>query len=42
MRRIADGEDYATPATIEDPAALDEVGDALEGVGYGRSRVTAR
>jgi propionyl-CoA synthetase len=42
MRRIADGEDYATPATIDDPTALDEVGDALEVVGYGRSRVAAR
>jgi propionyl-CoA synthetase len=42
MRRIADGEDYAAPATIDDPAALDEVGDALEGVGYGRTGVAAR
>lgn len=29
MRKIADGEDYATPATIEDPAALDDVARAL-------------
>ena len=25
MRRIADGEEYTTPATIDDPAILDEI-----------------
>ena len=25
MRRIADGEEYRTPATIDDPAILDEI-----------------
>jgi len=39
IRRIADGEEYTTPATIEDPAALDEVGDALASLGYGRPRL---
>ena len=34
MRRIADGEEYAVPATVDDPAALDEMGDALRGIGY--------
>jgi propionyl-CoA synthetase len=34
MRRIADGEPYTTPATIDDPAILDEVGDALRTLGY--------
>jgi propionyl-CoA synthetase len=34
MRRIADGEEYTTPATIDDPAILDEIGTALELVGY--------
>jgi len=34
MRRIADGEAYTTPATIDDPAILDEVGDALRTIGY--------
>jgi propionyl-CoA synthetase len=38
MRRIADGETYATPATIEDPVVLDEITDALERIGYGRIR----
>jgi propionyl-CoA synthetase len=36
MRRIADGEEYSVPATIDDPAILDEVGEALAGVGYAR------
>jgi propionyl-CoA synthetase len=34
MRQIADGEEYTTPATIDDPAILDEISDALVGVGY--------
>ena len=33
MKKIADGEDYAMPATIEDPAVLDEIGQALKGKG---------
>ena len=31
---IADGEAYTVPATIEDPAVLDESRDALRGIGY--------
>ena len=34
MRRIADGEEYTTPATIDDPVILDEIEVALEQVGY--------
>jgi propionyl-CoA synthetase len=34
MRRIADGEEYKTPATIDDPAILGEIADTLKGVGY--------
>jgi len=30
MRRIADGDDYPVPSTIEDPAALDTIKDAIE------------
>ncbi len=41
MRRIADGEDYTTPATIDDPAVLDEIGGALDAVGYGRTGAPA-
>jgi propionyl-CoA synthetase len=40
MRRIADGEDYTTPATIDDPATLDEIGEALRGIGYAPCRAT--
>jgi propionyl-CoA synthetase len=41
MRRIADGEAYTTPATIDDPAILDEVGDALRTIGYAEAKVSA-
>ena len=36
MRKIADGEDYTLPATIEDPAALDEIRESLAGLGYAK------
>src|SRR5262245_11092175 len=36
MRRIADGEEYTTPPTIDDPAILDEIATALR-----RERVTS-
>jgi propionyl-CoA synthetase len=34
MVKIADGEDYKMPATIDDPAILDEIRDALRALGY--------
>jgi propionyl-CoA synthetase len=34
IRRIADAEAWSPPATIEDPAALDEIGEALGRLGY--------
>jgi propionyl-CoA synthetase len=34
MQKIADGAPYRPPATIDDPAILDEITDALHGVGY--------
>jgi propionyl-CoA synthetase len=38
MRKIADGEDYPMPATIDDPAVLDVVGEAIGQAGFaGRS-----
>jgi propionyl-CoA synthetase len=37
MRRIADGEEYTTPATIDDPAILTEITGALERIGYART-----
>jgi propionyl-CoA synthetase len=36
MQKIADGEEYKTPATIDDPGILPEIGEALRGVGYGK------
>ena len=34
MRKIANGEKYAPPATIDDPAILDEIAAALKTLGY--------
>ncbi|MDH4116877.1 MAG: propionyl-CoA synthetase [Acidimicrobiia bacterium] len=36
MRKIADGEEWAMPATIDDPAILTEIGHALGDLGYPR------
>jgi propionyl-CoA synthetase len=36
MRRIADGEEYRMPATIEDAAALGEIAESLIAAGLGR------
>jgi len=41
MRRIADAEQYTTPATIDDPAILDEIASALEHIGYGEAKAAA-
>ena len=37
MVKIADGETYNMPATIDDPAILDEIGEALREIGYARA-----
>jgi propionyl-CoA synthetase len=37
MRRIADGEPYNMPATIDDPAILGEMSEALQGIGYAKN-----
>ncbi len=34
MVKIADGQEFKTPATIDDPAILDEIRSALDGLGY--------
>jgi propionyl-CoA synthetase len=39
MRRIADADEYTTPATIDDPAILGEISDELERIGYAGARV---
>jgi propionyl-CoA synthetase len=36
MVKIADGEAYKTPATIDDPAILDEITEALRELGYAK------
>ena len=38
MRKIADGEEYTVPATIDDPAILDEIEEALGRAGYPEKR----
>jgi propionyl-CoA synthetase len=35
IKKIADGEEWSMPATIDDPAILDEIGSALKGKGVG-------
>jgi len=39
MKKIADGDDWAMPATIDDPMILDEIEDALKDRGLERDRV---
>jgi len=43
MKRIADSQPWKMPATIDDPAILDEIAEALHGLGYAKqpSRVEA-
>jgi propionyl-CoA synthetase len=36
MVKIADGAEYKMPATIDDPAILDEIKDALQTIGYAK------
>ena len=37
IKKIADGQEYNVPATIDDPVILDEITDALRGMGYPRA-----
>jgi propionyl-CoA synthetase len=37
IKKIADGDSWTVPATIDDPAVLDEIGSALKGKGLGAS-----
>ena len=34
MKKIADGTEYGVPATIDDPAILDEIAESLKNAGY--------
>ena len=38
MQKIADGQDYKVPATIEDPAVLTEIDESLRRVGYAKKQ----
>jgi propionyl-CoA synthetase len=38
MQKIANGETYKAPATIDDPAILPEIATALADIGYARAR----
>ena len=37
MQKIADGEDHKVPATIDDPAVLDEITKSLKAIDYARN-----
>ncbi len=37
IKKIADGDSWQMPATIDDPAVLDEIGSALKGKGFAAS-----
>ncbi len=36
MRKIADGQDFRVPSTIDDPATLGEIEQALQAIGYAK------
>jgi propionyl-CoA synthetase len=38
IQKIADNKEYKMPATIDDPATLDEIEEALEGIGFAKAR----
>ena len=37
MQKIADSQSFRQPATIDDPAILDEITDSLQGIGYAKA-----
>ena len=39
IQKIADNKEYKVPATIDDPVILDEIEEALNGIGLAKSRV---
>jgi len=38
MRKIADGEPFTMPSTIEDPAVLNEIEETLKKAGYANKK----
>jgi len=41
MKKIADGQEYKAPATIDDPAILGEITEVLETLGYHKDSTPA-
>ena len=41
MQKIADNQDYKMPATIDDPAILEEIDESLQEIGYSKARKEA-
>ena len=41
MQKIADGQDYNVPATIEDSAVLKEIEERLRRIGYAKKPISA-
>ncbi|MBL9059855.1 MAG: hypothetical protein JNK88_07515, partial [Mangrovicoccus sp.] len=42
MAKIADGEPFKMPATIDDPAILDELRAALQTIGFAKETTSAK
>jgi len=38
IQKIADNKEFKVPATIDDPTILDEIAEALSGIGYAKAR----
>jgi propionyl-CoA synthetase len=38
IQKIADNKPYKAPATIDDPVILDEMTEALTGIGYAKAK----
>ncbi|MCA1907501.1 MAG: AMP-binding protein, partial [Magnetospirillum sp.] len=41
MQKIADNQEYKMPATIDDPAILEEIDESLQSIGYSKARSEA-
>jgi propionyl-CoA synthetase len=41
MRKMADGEPFQIPATIDEPSVLDDIRKALRSLGYARESLLA-
>lgn len=41
MQKIADNQDFKMPATIDDPAILEEIDESLQSIGYSKARTEA-